>query len=252
MFASSYRVGMQIDKDKLRDTVKVSKSFSQVCRAMGFSANGGHWRNLKYWVRKLELDTSHFLGRSANRGRRSGVCKGDELFFTQGSSADGKTLRPRLIKLGMPYKCSICALLPEWNGRPLTLQVHHINQDHTDNRIENLTFVCPNCHTQAHGGDGVVPTFKALCRCCGKESLLRRHVVEWRCGSCSQRERVRTSRRPPFAKLEQLVREMPSVQVASIFNVSDTMVCKWCRHYGIKKPARGYWAKIKAAHEKCK
>ena len=33
-------------------------------------------------------------------------------------------------------------------GEKLTLQLHHINGDPTDDRIENLQILCPNCHSQ--------------------------------------------------------------------------------------------------------
>lgn len=48
----------------------------------------------------------------------------------------------------VPYKCSLCPLGPEWQGKPLTLQLDHINGDCEDDRVENLRFLCPNCHTQ--------------------------------------------------------------------------------------------------------
>ncbi len=58
-------------------------------------------------------------------------------------------LKHRLIEeLYWEYKCLWCGIGPEWNGKPLTLQLDHINGDHYDNRIENLRILCPNCHTQ--------------------------------------------------------------------------------------------------------
>ena len=45
-------------------------------------------------------------------------------------------------------KCEVCQMLPEWNGRYLSLQVHHKNGKNTDNRPDNLMLLCPNCHTQ--------------------------------------------------------------------------------------------------------
>lgn len=54
----------------------------------------------------------------------------------------------------MPYQCSIeiCPLSdPEnliWNGKEITLDLDHVNGDNLDNRLENLRFLCPNCHSQ--------------------------------------------------------------------------------------------------------
>lgn len=45
------------------------------------------------------------------------------------------------------YKCSNCSI-SEWNKAHLVLELEHINGDRRDNRIENLTILCPNCHSQ--------------------------------------------------------------------------------------------------------
>lgn len=58
-------------------------------------------------------------------------------------------LKKRLINSGKLLNiCAICHQPPVHNGRPLTLQLDHINGIHNDNRIENLRILCPNCHTQ--------------------------------------------------------------------------------------------------------
>lgn len=57
-------------------------------------------------------------------------------------------LRKRLVKEGYKtYRCEICGIT-EWLGKPLSLQLHHVNGINNDNRLENLLIICPNCHSQ--------------------------------------------------------------------------------------------------------
>jgi len=52
------------------------------------------------------------------------------------------------------YECSICGQEPFWNGKELTLILDHINGVHTDDRLENLRWVCPNCNYQLDTTNG--------------------------------------------------------------------------------------------------
>jgi hypothetical protein len=63
-------------------------------------------------------------------------------------------LKDRLIKAGIKEnRCERCGI-SEWRGKPLSMQLHHMNGDGLDNRLENLELLCANCHSQTstYGG----------------------------------------------------------------------------------------------------
>jgi Zn finger protein HypA/HybF involved in hydrogenase expression len=71
-----------------------------------------------------------------------------------GRRAGRDHLKARLIKAGLKEnRCEQCGI-SSWRGKPLSVQLHHKNGDGTDNRTENLEFLCPNCHSQTdtYGG----------------------------------------------------------------------------------------------------
>ncbi len=55
-----------------------------------------------------------------------------------------KIIKNKLI----PYKCQCCDNEGEWLGKPISLHLDHINGVNNDNRLVNLRFLCPNCHSQ--------------------------------------------------------------------------------------------------------
>lgn len=57
-------------------------------------------------------------------------------------------LRKRLITESIfEHKCVMCENTV-WNGKPIPLEVDHINGVHNDHRLDNLRLLCPNCHAQ--------------------------------------------------------------------------------------------------------
>lgn len=83
--------------------------------------------------------------------------------FVENSTYNRSKLKMRIIKEEMfPYVCNECNLGSSWCGKPISLQLEHKNGISTDNRIENLCFLCPNCHSQTETYAGKQLKYKTL------------------------------------------------------------------------------------------
>ena len=135
-------------KEEFEEAAKQSHSIAGMCRKLDLKPCGGNYRLMYNAIEKFALDTSHFTGQGWNTGLKFKPfeAKPIEEILIANSSYQSFKLKRRLLDEGLKeYKCELCGLY-EWQDNPIPLELHHINGNNRDNRLDNLKLLCPNCH----------------------------------------------------------------------------------------------------------
>ena len=143
--------GSRWTREILSEAVAASTNMYGVLRHLGLDAVGGHHSHISRRVREFGIDTSHF-GRAASSSGRACPRRTPEELLTalpEGAARriPSERLKRAMPRLGTAEKCALCGTEPLWRGRPLALEVDHINGDWRMNQPDNLRLLCPNCHS---------------------------------------------------------------------------------------------------------
>jgi len=125
------------------EAVKGAISYSEIARRLGGIPHNCV-RPIR--VRILEMgdlvDTSCLIGRkgvSQDKRKRYFRKPFEEL-------VENSTRKLRLKdEFGVEYVCSRCGI-DEWLGESISLELHHVDGNNLNNRIQNICWLCPNCH----------------------------------------------------------------------------------------------------------
>ena len=148
-------------KEYLSLLVSQSTSVAGVIRLIGNKQSGGMQSMINRLIRYYEIPTDHFRGAGwskgltkhtstiiANQAKKSSFT--DEQILSENSKCGrASRIREAMIRHGKKYICDN-GHEASWMNSPLTLHIDHINGIHNDNRLENLRFLCPNCHQQTN------------------------------------------------------------------------------------------------------
>jgi RNA polymerase subunit RPABC4/transcription elongation factor Spt4/5-methylcytosine-specific restriction endonuclease McrA len=168
---------MIFTKEELALAVANSLTIRSALTKLGCQSNQGHYYKVFHKLcQEYGIDYTHFNPYNAqDRSRKPLRLEAN----THHSSHD---LKKRLVREGLlEYRCLICGNAGEWQERQISLQLDHINGIHTDNRLENLRILCPNCHAQTETFGNKRKKIVKLCKVCkikiNKQSTFCRFCV---------------------------------------------------------------------------
>ena len=142
-------------KEWLEELCSESYSYAEVLRKAGRSTGGGSTASLKSKIQEYNIDISHFTGKlwreSPNQQERNDLGSREKYtldeVFVKGSEVTQKVLRGYVERHKIiPYFCCNCKCDGHWQNGIISLEIHHIDGDNTNNEISNLQYLCPNCH----------------------------------------------------------------------------------------------------------
>lgn len=139
-----------VPSDTFALAVRSSNTIADTLRKIGVGGYSFYYKTVRARILEESIDASHFAEGARLARRRKPQRPLVELLCTN-SSYPRHQLKKRILREGLiPYVCSGvgCTLRNTWLGDTLSLHLDHVNGVRNDDRIENLRFLCPNCHSQ--------------------------------------------------------------------------------------------------------
>ena len=258
-------------EDELKTAVEQSDSWAGVLRRLNLKSGQAH---IIQKSNKLGFDSSHFMGQSWAKNKlaieddRIKSSKNATILFTENSLSAISYCKNVILKYDLlPYKCK-CGVSKKWENDEIKLQLHHKNGIRSDNRLENLQWLCPNCHSQTdtYGGKNSVkirvsddrlisalelaPSIRQALLSVGLENG-RNYARAKRMVNINKivflkrksnpalnlpRPNCRkVKNRPSKEELTKLISENSWTALGKMFGVSGNAIRKWARYYKLVK-----------------
>jgi 5-methylcytosine-specific restriction endonuclease McrA len=211
------------DHGLLRLVVGSCTSFAEVFLRLGITHNASNLFTLKKYLTKYHIPTGHLIAHKKHQQHPRNVLTNDELFVEQSSAPRVVVKRRVLDQQLIEYKCAHCNNGGFWNNNKLTLQLEHINGVNNDHRLDNLCFLCPNCHSQTttYAGRNV------------QHKVSKRQT--WDSWTNARRIRNQTKNQPLIDRVNQSGIDFTqwgwAAKVAVLIDKKPAQVARWMRTY---------------------
>jgi 5-methylcytosine-specific restriction endonuclease McrA len=258
-----------VSKEEFQKIMDTSFTITDFLKGFGLNARSGNHRTLYRRIEKENISLVKFVENKKEWRKKHLKTLGiknridNKNIFIENSTTERSIVKRRIIQEKIiPYKCLFCGNIGEHNGETLSLQLDHINGINNDNRIENLRFLCPNCHSQTANYSGKTKKGKnGIFDALPEKDIVIEALKTNKIGEASKvlKVSISTVRRAisyygieykrknksfeDFEKvrkfncdkeeLEKLISENSMVFVGKKFGVSDNAIKKRCKFLGI-------------------
>ncbi len=148
---------MKYTKEFLTPFVKESNSMRELILKLKLQYTGGNITHIKRCIQRENIDFSHFQGQSWRKGKTFPKKYKIEDYLSNKRIINSNALKQRLFDENIFEKeCQGC-FLTKWMDNPIGLELHHIDNNHSNNNLSNLNILCPNCHWELDNGLLVLP-----------------------------------------------------------------------------------------------
>ena len=250
-FEGLYTKFNKFSKDEIQEIVKNASDWDILMNNLGYHSNK-QIPIIKQKLDTLNIDYSHLPTDTDCSIKRYTL---EEILVKDSNYCGGMRLLLKRLKKERQWvhKCSVCQL-SEWNGKPIPLEIDHIDGCHSNNSYENLRAICPNCHAQTDTYKGKnmdvcknnpnppkskpppepKPSPEEPKKCIGCSKIIK--PCNTQCNQCRAKQlfeegQYRKVERPTYDQLLEDIESMSMLQVGKKYGVSDNAVRKWIKKY---------------------
>lgn len=207
--------------------VKNSLTKTEILKKLNLNTrNSGNFQTVNKHILRLGLNTSHFTDKCYERTFQIRNLK--DILIENSDYNNTQNLKKRLIKNNLLFnKCyeTGCSISSLWNGKKINLQLDHINGIRTDNRLENLRLLCPNCHSQTETYCRGTRKTISSCNDCGTK--ITKHYQYCRKCSAIHKQKKYKILWPPIDEVVRLVSKLGYSATGKLLKVTDNSVRKY-------------------------
>jgi hypothetical protein len=139
---------------KNRNEKYLKKFCNHSCSASFSNSNRQRIHNHKLTSKCMNCQSIFSYSKNSSSGKFcSNKCQGEFRFINETipNAEKGLITWPitlkKVISFKYQYNCFCCGI-KEWDSKPISLHLDHIDGNSDNNLLENLRLLCPNCHSQ--------------------------------------------------------------------------------------------------------